>query len=92
MLVQFRSDEKKGWAIGHTTSLIVLPTTLKWRLTQVTALKDKKSAEADYKNLERTFHKGGGFISFYDEIEAQNSPCELMQVRPEEIFMTGQAG
>lgn len=92
MLVQFRSDEEKGWAIGHTTSPIVLPTTLKWRLTQVTALKDKKSTEADYKNLERTFHKGGGFISFYDEIEAQNSPCELMQVRPEEIFMTGRAG
>ena len=92
MLVQFRPDEEKGWAIGHTTSPIVSSTTLEWRFNQVTALKDKKSAEADYKNLERAFHKGGGFISFYDEIEAKNSPCELRQVKSEEIFTTGRSG
>ena len=32
MLVQFRSDEEKGWAIGHTTSPLIRPTTLEWRL------------------------------------------------------------
>ena len=89
MLVQFRPDEEKGWAIGHTISPIVQSETLVWRLNQVTALKDKKSAETDYKNLERIFHKGGGFISFYDEMEAQNSPCGLIQKRPEAIFTTG---
>lgn len=88
MLVQFRSNEEEGWAIGHTTSPIIRAETLVWRLNQVTALKDKKSAEIDYKNLERIFHKGGGFISFYDEIEAQNSPCGLIQERPEEISTT----
>ncbi len=89
MLVQFRPDEEKGWAIGHTTSPIVRSETLSWRLNQVTALKDRKFAEIDYKNLERIFHKGGGFISFYDEIEAQNSPCGLIQKRSEAIFTTG---
>ena len=89
MLVQFRPDEEKGWAIGHTISPIVQSETLVWGLNQVTALKDKKSAETDYKNLERIFHKGGGFISFYDEMEAQNSPCGLIQKRPEAIFTTG---
>ena len=90
-LVQFRPDEEKGWAIGHTTSPLVQATTLEWRFNQVTALKDKKSAEADCKNLERIFHKRGGFISFYDEIEAQNSSCGLIQERPEEIFTTGRS-
>ena len=91
MLVQFRPNEEKGWAIGYTSSPLVRPTILEWRLNQVTALKDKKSAEADYKNLEKIFHKGGGFISFYDEIEAQNFPCGLIQKRPEAIFTTGRS-
>lgn len=92
ILVQFRPDEEKGWAIGHTTSPLAKETTLEWRLSQVTVLKDKKAAEVDYKNLERTFRKRGGFISFYDETEAQNSPRELMQVKQEKIFTTGRVG
>lgn len=92
MLVEFQPDEEKGWAIGHTTSPLVQTTTLEWKISRVTALKDKKSAETDYKNLERIFHKGGGFISFYDETEAQNFPRELTQVKHEKIFTTGRAG
>lgn len=92
MLVEFQPDEEKGWAIGHTTSPLVQATTLEWKISRVTALKDKKSAEVDYKNLERTFHKRGGFISFYDETEAQNFPRELTQVKHEKIFTTGRAG
>ncbi len=92
MLVEFQPDEEKGWAIGHTTSPLVQETTLEWKISQVTALKDKKSAEVDYKNLERIFHKRGGFISFYDETEAQNFPRELRQVKHEKIFTTGRVG
>ena len=92
MLVEFLPNEEKGWAIGHTFSPLVRSTILEWTFNQVTALKDKKSAEEDYKNLERIFHKGGGLISFYDRIEAQDSPCGLMQVRPEKIFTTVRSG
>lgn len=92
VLVQFLPNEERGWAIGHIASPIVRLETRVWRLNQVTALKDKESAEADYENLKKIFHKGGGFISFYDEVEAQNSPCGLIQKRPEKIFTTVRSG
>lgn len=91
-IVKFIPGKEKGWAVAHTIVETRQDETLTWRSTQITALKDRKSAEADYKILKRILTRGVGFISFYDETQAHNTPNTIVQIKQEAVFTRMRGG
>ena len=91
-IVQFVPNKEKGWAVAHTVVVTRQDEVLTWKSTQITALKDRKSVETDYRNLKRVLNRGVGFISFYDETQANNVPNEIVQIKQEAIFTQIHAG